>query len=93
MADDYDKLTPEEREAKRVCVPASEGDGDEHAAERVKRVSIAPAKQQSDAEKKEREAIKRRLEYNKAKRRSSMGRPSLVAQRECSAVARRKKRR
>ncbi|KAF9238104.1 hypothetical protein BU15DRAFT_88519 [Melanogaster broomeanus] len=46
----------------------------------AKRVSIAPPPSDPEEEarkQKEREAIRRRLDHNKAKRRSSMGRPSL----------------
>lgn len=49
--------------------------------------SVLPPDPEEEAERqKEREAIRRRLEHNKAKRRSSMGRPSLgrAPPRECS---------
>ncbi len=41
-----------------------------------KKVSIAPSNDEAEKERKEREAIKRRLEIQKARRRSSRGRPS-----------------
>ena len=65
--DDDDDDATEERQAKRAR-PSEAPD---------KRVSIAPSKDETDKELREREAIRRRLEAQKARRRSSKGRPSV----------------
>lgn len=79
-SDDEEEEVEEERETKRICVEHTSG-------ERVKRVSIAPPAIKSDynnadvdgeKQRKQNEAIKRKLEYQKARRRSSKGRPSIA---------------
>jgi hypothetical protein len=88
--EDDEELEGGRRASKR---PKVEGDADQHAVEKGKRVSIAPSPpidrdislvgQDSESDKeekrkqKERDAIRRKLELNKARRRSSMGRVSV----------------
>ena len=81
---DEDEEVADRRLSKRPRVEREESD----ALPQSDRTTIAsPPDPEEEAQKqKEREAIRRRLEHNKAKRRSSMGRPSLgrAPPRECS---------
>ncbi|KIK98880.1 hypothetical protein PAXRUDRAFT_623520 [Paxillus rubicundulus Ve08.2h10] len=77
--DDGDEVV-DRRMSKRPRIDREEPTGSDAPAQ-PKRVSLAPPPSDADEEarkQKEREAIRRKLEHNKAKRRSSMGRPSLV---------------
>ncbi|KIJ16450.1 hypothetical protein PAXINDRAFT_168567 [Paxillus involutus ATCC 200175] len=76
--DDEDEVV-DRRMSKRPRIDREEPSGSDAPAQ-PKRVSLAPPPSDAEEEahkQKEREAIRRRLEHNKAKRRSSMGRPSL----------------
>ncbi|KAF8843473.1 hypothetical protein BDN67DRAFT_1000891 [Paxillus ammoniavirescens] len=76
--DDDDEIV-DRRMSKRPRIDREEPSGSDAPAQ-PKRVSLAPLPSDAEEEaqkQKEREAIRRRLEHNKAKRRSSMGRPSL----------------
>ncbi|KAG6329280.1 hypothetical protein ID866_9809 [Astraeus odoratus] len=84
--DDDEEDVGQRRMSKRPRLepePAAEGEPQAPANEEIIPSNEADKKQEDDEEKeeerkqKERELIRRRLEYNKAKRRSSMGRPSL----------------
>jgi hypothetical protein len=75
----------EEARRKRVKTDTEGGTDARKGEEKEKRVTIAPLAldtQEDEKKLKEREAIRRKLDQNKARRRSSMGRPSLVAPRK-----------
>ncbi|KAH7883053.1 hypothetical protein F5I97DRAFT_1930644 [Phlebopus sp. FC_14] len=82
FGDEDDDDGADRRTSKRPRVDMTEK-SDTEASTQDKRVSTAPIASETDQKEemrkqKEREVIRRRLEHNKAKRRSSMGRPSLV---------------
>ena len=80
---DEDDEAADRRMSKRPRVERDESDA---AAQPDRASTVLPPDPEEEVQKqKEREAIRRRLEHNKAKRRSSMGRPSLghAPPREC----------